>query len=138
MIKLIVFDFDGTLVNTKDIIYKLVFNSIKKFNYEISKTLIQQQLGNKPLQEFLSFLGITSQDIKKIIHDSNLNQIKNSSKVRPSKSLKSLAELNKKKIILSNNFSPFIEEVLKNLNITFFDEIYGADNFKKDKESCLK
>jgi len=138
MIKLLVFDFDGTLVDTKNVIYDLVEQSIQKFNYNVERVVLQQELGNKPLQEFLPLLGIKKKDVARIIDDSNIEQIKNVSQIRGTKSLNCLGKIHKKKIIISNNISEFIKDILHSLNITFFEEIYGIDDLKKDKAQKIK
>jgi phosphoglycolate phosphatase len=136
MIKLIVFDFDGTLVDTKKIIYGIIWNLIEKSSYQISKKLIQKELGNSSLEISLESLKVNPKDAKNLEEKSNYLSIKNASKMKMVRNLRSLNKLKQRKIILSNNITPFIESVLKNLKVDFFDEVYGADKFK-DKPSKL-
>ena len=137
MIKLIVFDFDGTLVDTKEVIFKIVRDTFNKFNYQITSALIKEHLGNSPVGELLKHLGVKQKDINAIIHHSNAQTINSSKKIKQVKSLLVLKNLKQKTIIVSNNVSPFVKAVLENLNITFFDKVYGADNFKT-KEQKIK
>jgi len=137
MIKLIVFDFDGTLVDTKKIIYSIIKNLIEKSTYQISHQLIKKELGDKSLKDSLSSLKVKSVDADKIEKESNYLTIKNASGMKMVKNLRKLKKFKQKKIILSNNVTPFITAVLENLKANFFDEVYGADKFK-DKPAKLK
>ncbi len=137
MIKLIVFDFDGTLVDTKKSIFKIVKDTFDEFNYQITTALLKEHLGNKPIGEILKHLGVKQEDIGSVIRHSNAQTIRASKKIKQADSLLVLKKLKQKKIIVSNNVSPFISAVLENLNITFFDKIYGAEDFET-KEQKIK
>jgi phosphoglycolate phosphatase len=138
MIKLLIFDFDGTLVDTREVIYDLVERSIEKFNYSIEHKLIQDGLSNQTLKEFLPLLGIKDKDVDRIINHSNLEQINHVPHIEGTRTLKSLKRINKRKIVISNNLSEFIKSVFKSLGIDFFDEIYGEDSFEKGKPHKIK
>lgn len=138
MIKLIVFDFDGTLVDTKEIIFKIIKDTFNEFNYQITFPLIREHFGNRTLQELLKHLGVKKEDINSIIHHSNTQTLNSYKKVKQADSLFALKKLKQKKIIVSSNISTFINEVLENLNITFFDKIYGADDFETKEEQIQK
>lgn len=137
MIKLIVFDFDGTLVDTKKIIYSIIKNLIEKSNYQISLGAIRKGMGNKSTLPLLKSFNIKHNDAKQIEKESNYLTIKYASKTKLVKDLKNLRKFKQKKIILSNNITSFINAVLENSKVDFFDEVYGADKFK-DKPSKLK
>jgi len=49
-VRLIVFDFDGTLVDTKELLLRIVSGHLAKFNISMTKNLIIS-FGNAPLKE---------------------------------------------------------------------------------------
>jgi len=134
MIKLLVFDFDGTLADTKDFIFMLLENAFSSLNYKFSN-FIKKELGNQPLQDLLDYLNIPREHARKIISSSNAEQVKEYNKVRMVRGVSSLRKIKIEKIILSNNTKEFVKKVLLSKKINFFKEIYGAEDFiiKSDK-----
>ena len=136
-IKLIIFDFDGTLVDTRELLLRIVKKRLGEFNYELSKDLIKK-FGDSPMDGFLKRTGLKNEMIKeiaKIIHDDYLKEHK---KIKPCKNLFSLKDIEKRKIILSNNITPFITASLKFLQVDFFDEVYGGDKFTTKAKAIKK
>lgn len=137
MIKLIIFDFDGTLVDTKEMIERAIRASLGKYGYKITKEFLDL-LGNWPIKETLEHIISNRKNIEKVAEDFILRKNKNFREAKLIKEIIALKSLKQRKIILSNNLSSFIKKVLKNLKIDFFDEIYGADKFHNKEEKFKK
>lgn len=133
MIKLIVFDFDGTLVDTWKVVDDAIRESVGKHGYKIGKRFIRM-LGDKPMREMLEHIVKNSMHLEKIMLDFIEKKEKSMHHIKRIKSVMKLKQIKQKKIILSNNLSPFIRDILMALEIDFFDEIYGADSFKNKEE----
>lgn len=136
MIKLIVFDFDGTLVDSWKVVEKSIRESVGDRGYEISKSLLNV-VRNTPIEKTLETIISDSSHIREIIGDSILKKKNRFKEVRKVRNVEVLKEIKLYKIILSNSVTPFIEKVLSNLKIDFFDEVYGSDKFES-KEKKLK
>ncbi len=133
MIKLIVFDFDGTVVDTWKVVENAVKESVSKYGYRINKKFLKM-LGDKPMREMLEYIVRDNRHLEKIVLDFVERKEKNIHHVGAIKNVMKLKLIKQKKIILSNNLSPFIKDILRNLKIEFFDEIYGADSFRNKEE----
>lgn len=128
MIKLIIFDFDGTVANTWKVVEDALKEGLGKYGYNLTKKLLNV-LGNFPIEETLEIIIKNNKRIKEISLDFVAKKEKNFKKVKRVKNLEALKRIKVKKIILSNNVTLFIRKVLDNLKIDFFDEVYGADKF---------
>ena len=62
MIKLIVFDFDGTLADTKGLASKIIKDSLHEMNHEVNQEHLERNLGLAPISGTLAILGV-NQDI---------------------------------------------------------------------------
>ena len=127
-IRLIVFDFDGTLANTRELILRIVSKHLAKFNISMTKSLIIS-FGNAPLVDYISTTGMRKDFVRSVSASINDDFISEHKKVKPCKGLLSVKDMSIKKIIVSNNVTPFIEKTLGYLHADFFDEIYGSDKF---------
>lgn len=135
MIKLIVFDFDGTIADTRKVVEKSIKFSLEKWGFKVNDKFLKA-LGNAPLKQLLHLLidGERMQEfldekihlIAKDFMDKENKYVKN---VKLATHLDSIKGMKEKKIIISNNNSSFIEETLNHFNIRFFDGINGADKW---------
>jgi len=135
MIKIILFDFDGTLADTKKIWMKSILKVLKQEEFYCpeceAKVIIH---FGKKIKDMLGFLEITKSralDIEKRIY-------KEFMKHKPKKvaEFSFLREIPAKKYILSNSPTRIIKLVLGG-DAGYFDRIYGADKFT-DKASFIK
>ena len=125
----LIFDFDGTIVDSKQVYYKALEKHLghlglnKKeadraidVGMSISETL--KKVGISPLLRWYEKREIMRQVMK------HVNEVKKCKDAEHIKNIKC------KKILVSNSLKEFIIPVLKHLEIEF-DEIYGADDFKE-------
>jgi len=138
---ILVFDFDGTIADSKSLYVSTIQKSLSKHSFVYPKSRIIKALGPK--------LEITLKNI----HDfdektlSILKRDINSSITKKAKSLKlcpyakkELGELKKKYriIILTNSAKKFILAFLKHNKMTkYFDKLFCGENFI-DKEEALR
>lgn len=127
--KLLIFDFDGTIVDSKKVYYHAIEKHLSNLGFSkkeideaidvglsISETL--KKLGFKGVMSWLEKRKIMKEVLKKV------NEIK---KCRDADSIK---RIKAKKILVSNSLDEFIFPVLKHLKLKQeFSEIYGADDF---------
>jgi len=127
--KLLIFDFDGTIVNSKAVYYHAIEKYLNKkgFSKETADKAIDIGLS---LTETLKNLGIpfvTRFFVKRQIMFEVLDGV---NKVKKCKDANHIIQLKQKKILISNSLSEFIMPVLKHLKLKDeFDEIYGAEAF---------
>lgn len=134
--KLLIFDFDGTIADTKSLYYKAICNELKIFNisYKQVDKAIEVGLSLKKTLQKLGFSFITSWFLKKKI----MKQVeKQAEKVKKCKDAGSIKQLQADKILISNSLKEMIYPVLKRFNLTCFREIYGAEDFP-DKAPFIK
>lgn len=127
-IRLIIFDFDGTLADTKELLLRIVSKHLAKFNISMTKNLIIS-FGNAPLKDYLSFAGLKRDFVRSVGASVNDDFLAEYTKVKPCRDLLSVGKIDARKVVVSNNISSFIEKSLNYLRADFFDEIYGADRF---------
>ena len=141
-IKLVIFDLDGTLVDSK---YDLTdsVNFVRK----------EHGLNPLPVDKVASYLGsgITAlvkavlAELKNENFDLAVKMFKdNYAKHLTDKTLpynnimKVLSNISQPKVLLSNKDEKFSKQILKTLNLSqYFTEIYGGDSFKEKKPNPL-
>ena len=136
MIKVVVFDFDGTLANTRELVLKIIKRHFGNFNYKLSKKVIGT-LGDDSLEGFIEGSGIQKNLVNMLAKLIKRDFLKEHEEITGCSNLKKIKRLRQKKIVVSNNTKRFINESLGFLKVDFFDEVYGANNIK-DKEHCLR
>jgi len=135
--KLLIFDFDGTIADTKAIYYKSIFDVLKKLGYSYKKMdkAIEYGLSLRKTLAKLGFSKITIWFYKKKIMK---NVTSYSEKVKKCKDVDSIKEIKQDKILVSNSLKEMIIPILKHFKLTGeFKEIYGADDFS-DKTDFIK
>jgi len=134
--KLLIFDFDGTIVDSKAVWYKALEKHLG--NLGLGKKEVDNiiDLGYN-VSENLEELGLTKIEnvVKMRIMSDVLRQV---DKVKKCKDVDSIKNLTGKKVLISNSVSGFILPILERLKLkNCFQEIYGADSFE-DKEEFVK
>jgi len=135
-IKLIILDFDGTLVDSRKIIYNIIKKEVNKEEYSLSEDF-KEDMGDWPLREHLVKEGINI-NRKAILRRvrSDLDAVKN--KFNPARNLKSLADIEQKKIILSNSSQRLIKSLLEKFKIKFISEVHGPKEFHNKAEGIKR
>lgn len=137
MKKFLVFDFDGTIADTKAIYYKTISKQLKVLGYsykEVDKAIDLGMSLKRTLRKLgLSFL-VTLFLQKRIVK----NVKKEADKVKKCKDVNSIKELKEDKILVTNSLKEFAIPILKKFKLKkYFKEIYGAEDFS-DKAIFIK
>lgn len=134
MEKLLIFDFDGTIADTKAVYYRVIYNAVKKFGYSYQDVDKVVDLGLS-LKNVLRKLGLSSLSLwflhKKIIK----NVKKQASEVKKCKDVDAIREIKANKILLTNSLKEFVMPILKHFKLrSCFKEVYGAEDFTNKTE----
>jgi len=139
MIKNVIFDFDGVLVDSEILVSKAFSKYLVNLNISVSEKDIAFYAGNKTVDviDKLS-LRFNIEDKQKLFNDIMLiaNNIYNKELKSVKGTEKFLSKLNQEKFIASNSGKERIIQGLKNVNLyNFFEEknIYSFDMVKKPK-----
>lgn len=133
--KLFIFDFDGTLVDSRQHISKSVNYALIKNRYqEVDPLLIYPTIGKVPIEEAFSLLkpAIPKQEIEKLTEDFRSYLLESAAKELiffpgVEKTLKKLNELDRKLAILTTKKASSINKILKSLKIDhLFEIVYGG------------
>lgn len=135
-IKLIVFDFDGTLVDTRELLLRIVKKHLLAFEISLTKDLLRF-FGNTPLEHYISITGLSSDLVGSVCAGIHEDFLKEHHKIKPCKNFMVIKEIDAKKIIITNNITSFAEKSLNFLKANFFDGIYGADKFSPHNKAWL-
>ncbi|MDD3520218.1 MAG: HAD-IA family hydrolase [Actinomycetota bacterium] len=139
MKKNIIFDFDGTLVDSSSAINKLYAYFAKKYNISSINPKTLESIKALPLIEKMKKLGVPVQNLNsmseeaKNVYSSYISEIR--LKEGMSDILKALKERHADMFILSSNAADNIKKFLNLNNISFFKAVYSAEDIlKKDIE----
>ena len=138
-IKILFFDFDGTISDAYSLAFKSLVKTLDESNHKYDKSKIKNLLGAK-MPEIFKTLGIPLtriQKFRKKFFNFMLQGVKNN-QIKPCVSLKPLYNLKKqgyKLIIITNSEGNFIRQSIKQLKIQkLFNKAHTAENFStKDK-----
>jgi len=132
--KLIMLDFDGTIVDTKKLYYSSILQELKKAGYhsgQAEKRLIIN-LGMR-LPELLKRIGVKNKKEIEIIKDKINNYvIKNSKNIKKCPHVDAIKNLKKDfhVVVISNSVSSFIRKIARKLQIeSYFSRIIGGESF---------
>ena len=135
-IKAIIFDFDGTIVDTNFYHLKSFEKTFKKFNLKISIKEVKNRLG-MPAEKILEELINDKKLIKKIIKEKE-KEFEKTVKLKEVKGIRKFLKFLKNKkittIILSSSRKKLILKTLKKLKlIKYFDFIFAKEDLKYHK-----
>jgi len=132
--KILFFDFDGTIADSKQTYYKSIYDVVKRFGYKYSQIdkVIDFGLTLKATLKKLGFGFFVSVLAKREI----MSQVKKHvNEIKKCKDADSIKKIKHKKILISNSLKEFIMPILKHLKLKKdFSEIYGADDFDNKSE----
>ena len=148
---LIIFDFDGTIVDSKALYYGSISNVLKKYGFGEEKIEETIDLGIKlkGILEELGFSWLSRWWVRRKIMKDVLERIGD---VKKCKDVSAIEELDTRKILITNSLAEFVMPVLDKLGIrNYFSEIYTAEGFDNkakfindylerrdlDKEKCV-
>ena len=141
-IKLVIFDLDGTLVDSKYDLTDAVNFTRKHYGFSpLSVDKVASYLGSgitALVKSVLSELKDENFDVAvKIFKDNYVQHL--TDKTLPYKDVKEmLSNIPQQKVLLSNKDEKFSKQILDTLGLSqFFTEIYGGDSFKEKKPSPL-
>lgn len=143
MKKIIVFDFDGTIADSKKLYVDIIHDSLFKASYIYPRSHIVKALGPKLEDSLLNLRKFPPNVLKKLSKEINDFVIRKARGLKVCKNVKSeLKKLKKSKkykiILLTNSVRKFSIAFLKKNNmLKDFDLILGSEDFK-DKEKALK
>ena len=135
--KFLIFDFDGTIADTRAVYYKAIFDELKEygFSYEQVDKVIDIGLSIRNTLRKLGFNFLAVFFVKRAIMKKVLIHVNNVKKCRDVDSIK---KIEVRKILITNSLKEFALPILKHLKLRkTFSEIYGADDFD-DKEEFIK
>ncbi len=131
---LLIFDFDGTIVDTKSLYYKNMLKNLKKYGYDRKEIDEAIDLGLK-LKETLEKIGFSwlyRWWLNRRIMKDILKDVKG---VKKCKDVSILRKINYEKILVTNSSPEIVNLILKDLNLeSYFSEIYTADDFNTKEE----
>ncbi|MAH45779.1 hypothetical protein CMI37_08105 [Candidatus Pacearchaeota archaeon] len=135
--KTLFFDFDGTIVDSKEAYYDAMEENLEGWGLGRAKMdkVIDFGFSLKKTLRKLGFSWVNTWILKKKIMDKVRKRVNEVKKCKDSGVIKGLGG---RKILVSNSLKEFIMPVIKHLKLKgYFSEIYGADDFD-DKAEFLK
>ena len=141
--RILVFDFDGTIADSKKLYVDIIHDSLLKASYIYPRSHIIKALGPKLEGTLLNIRRFDRKTLRKLSSEINDFVIKKAESLKVCKNVKK--ELHKLRIsgkyriiLLTNSAHDFPEAFLKKNNmIKDFDMILGSEDFE-DKEGALK
>jgi len=135
--KLLIFDFDGTIVDTKALYYNAIYKNVKRFGYSYGDIDRVIDLGAN-LRKTLRRLGlnvfVTAYMKRKVMKD----VVKELKTVKKCKDVDSIKGLEGEKILVTNSLKSAVLPLLRHFKLkNEFREIYGFEDFV-DKGKFLK
>jgi phosphoglycolate phosphatase len=131
MKRVLIFDYDGTILDSLEVFIKNFINACKKNGFEkIDSKAKFLKLFEKNLYDGMIDFGVNKEKIPKILEDLKRDLSKDMIKLQLFGGVKEmLKELSKenKMIIITSNVTKVVEDSLKSKNINCFEEVIGAD-----------
>jgi len=138
MIKLLIFDFDGTLADTRKKWIRAMVKILRQekvYCAECEASLIVH-FGRK-IEDLLQAIDIGPKRAKHIAEIVHREFLRHSRGIKLCPGFNSLKKIKANKVILSNSPGKIIEKVLGK-KLEFFKEIYGSDKFRNKPEQIRR
>lgn len=143
MIKLVIFDFDGTLVDSKSYWIKTIRAEAAKQGY-ILKDNFEERLGDFPIKREIviallkkgKIFGIKKR-VKELSDKIHKVCADNIGEMKKAEGISELRKIKKRKIILSHNSKICVNAFLKKHKIRFFSGVYSGEELG-DKDVALR
>ncbi len=135
--KFLIFDFDGTIVDTKTLYYNAVYKNVKSFgySYEDIDKVIDMGENLKSVLRRLGLKGLMILFMKRKIMKEVKKQL---STVHECKDVESIRGLKQEKILVTNSLKAAVLPLLKHFKLKKeFKEVYGFEDFS-DKGRFLR
>jgi len=129
MRKLIMFDFDGTIADTIDIMYEMYVYIANKHNMKIVSKEDVHAYRKVPLKKRIKEQGIRLYQLPKLFKDAHKIQHTMLSQAKPFEGIQEVLETLKKEytlIIVSSNQLDFITSFLQTYHLDMFDHVFGG------------
>ena len=139
MIKILFFDFDGTISDARNLVLRSLMKIFDNYGYNFPSSRIKKLLGIK-IPNILQILSIKPKEMNKIRKEFYSLLIKGIYSLKLCIPVAPLWKLKKKYkiVVISNSESSFIKKSAKQLKVDrLFNEIYGAEGFSS-KDKLLK
>ena len=135
--ELLIFDFDGTIADTKSVYYKSISDELKNYGFKEKDVDKAIDVGLS-LRKTLGKLGL-SFIVSWFLHKRIMKRVKRyANNVKKCRDVDSIKRLKCQKILITNSLKEFALPILRHLKLRkSFKEIYGADDFD-DKEEFIK
>lgn len=129
MHKLIMFDFDGTIADTMDIMYEMYVHIAHTHKMPVLSKEAVHAYKKVPLKTRIKEQGISLYQLPKLFKAAHKIQDSMLSKAKPFEGIHTLLNELKKDytlVILSSNNQSFIETFLHTYDLTMFDHVFGG------------
>ena len=139
MIKILFFDFDGTISDARNLVLRNLMKIFDNYGYNFPSSRIKKLLGIK-IPNILQILSVKPKEMNKIRKEFYSLLIKGIYSLKLCIPVAPLWKLKKKYkiVVISNSESSFIKKSAKQLKVDrLFNEIYGAEGFSS-KDKLLK
>src|SRR3990167_5763877 len=83
-VKLIVFDFDGTLADTRELLLRIISRHLLAFEISLTKDLLRF-FGNTPLDHYLTISGVPTDLVRSVCVGIHNDFIKEYHRIKPCK-----------------------------------------------------
>jgi phosphoglycolate phosphatase-like HAD superfamily hydrolase len=135
--ELLIFDFDGTIVDSRTLYYNIIYDELKKYGFSYDEIVSFIDMGLN-LSRTLEKIGLSF--FKRIILGRKImrNVRKDLNKVTKCKDVDCIKGLRKQKILMSNSSKKAILPILRYYKLKrCFKKIYGAEDFA-DKAKFIR
>lgn len=134
---LLIFDFDGTIADTKALYYNAIYKNVKRFGYSYKDIDRVIDLGanlRKTLRKLGLNMFITAYMKRKVMKD----VVKELNTVEKCRDVDSIKEIEGEKILVTNSLKSAVLPLLRHFKLkNEFKEIYGFEDFV-DKGKFIK